>query len=63
MEDASFGYEALDSLSTRFKVHLEKAEVDCSVLQGEWDDMVDYAISQSCPGRVPSCVVEALQCS
>ena len=42
-EDASFGYEALDSLSTRFKVPLEKAEVDCSLLQEEWDDMVDYA--------------------
>ena len=32
-KDASFGYEALDSLSTRFKVPLEKAEVDCSLLQ------------------------------
>ena len=42
-EDAPFGYEAFDSLSTRFKVPLEKAEVDCSVLQEEWDDMVDYA--------------------
>ena len=39
-EGASFGYEALDSLSTRFKVPLE---VDCSLLQKEWDDMVDYA--------------------
>ena len=38
-EDASFGYEALDSFSTRFKVPFE---VDCSVLQEEWDDMVDY---------------------
>ena len=38
-EDAPFGYEALDSLSTRFKAPLEKAEVDCSVLQEEWDDM------------------------
>ena len=36
-------YEALDSLSTRFKVPLEKAEVDYSLLQEEWDDMVDYA--------------------
>ena len=36
-------YEALDSLSTRFKVPLEKAEVDCSLLQEEWDDTVDYA--------------------
>ena len=39
-EGASFGYEALDSLSTRFKVPLE---VDCSLLQKDWDDMVDYA--------------------
>ena len=32
-EDASFGYDALDSLSTRFKVPLD--EVDCSHLQEE----------------------------
>ena len=41
--DASFVYGALDGLSTRFRVPLEKANVDCSVLQEEWDDMVDYA--------------------
>ena len=40
-EDASFAYEALDSLNTRFKVPLEKAEADCSLLQEEWDDMVE----------------------
>ena len=33
----------MDSLSTRFKVPLEKAEVDYSLLQEEWDDMVGYA--------------------
>ena len=27
----------------RFKVLLENTEVDCSLLQEEWDDMVDYA--------------------
>ena len=34
---------ALESLSSHFKVPLEGSEVDCSVLQEEWDDMSDYA--------------------
>ena len=41
--DASFAYGALDSLSTRFMVPLEKAKVNCSLLREEWYDMVDYA--------------------
>ena len=41
--DASFGYEALDSLISRFKIPLEKANIDCSQLQEEWDDLVAYA--------------------
>ena len=41
-EDASFAYGALDSLSTRFRVPLEKARVDCSRLREEWDDMIEY---------------------
>ena len=41
--DASFGYEALRHLSTRFSAHLEKAKVDCSALEEEWDDLIDYA--------------------
>ena len=42
-EDASFAYEALDALSARFRVPLEKAGVDCSLLREEWDDMIDYS--------------------
>ena len=42
-KDASFAYEALDSIASRFRVPLEKSNVDCSLLQEEWDDMVDYA--------------------
>ena len=34
---------ALESLSSHFKVPLERSGVDCSVLQEEWDDMSDYA--------------------
>ena len=39
----SFGYEALDCISTRFLVPLENAGVDCSLLKQEWDDIVDIA--------------------
>ena len=42
-DDASFGYSAIDAISTRFRTPLEHAKVNCSVLQQEWDDIVDYA--------------------
>eukprot|EP00731_Ephydatia_muelleri_P017065 Em0010g163a len=42
-DDASFGNSAIDAISIRFRTPLEHAKVDCSVLQQEWDDMVDYA--------------------
>ena len=42
MNSASFGYEALESVCQRFCVPLETANVDCSLVQSEWDDMVDY---------------------
>ena len=42
-QDASFGHGGLDNISTRFRLPLEKAGVDCSSLQDEWDDLVDYA--------------------
>ena len=42
-DDASFGYSAIDAISTRFRTPLEHAKVKCSVLQQELDDMVDYA--------------------
>ena len=38
----SFGYEALDVVCQRFRTPLENAGVDCSAVQDEWDDMVDY---------------------
>ena len=41
-DDASFGYDALAHFTRRFSVPLENAKVDCSLLQQEWDDMVDY---------------------
>ena len=45
-EDASFGYEALDSLSTRFKVPLEKAKVNCSLLREEWSSNTEFQAFQ-----------------
>ena len=41
--DDGFADIAIDNLSERFKVPLEKAEVDVSALQEEWMDMVRYA--------------------
>ena len=42
-EDSSFGYEALQCVSTRFLVPLENANVNCALLNEEWDDIVEYA--------------------
>ena len=42
-ENPSFGYAALDHLCKWFCVPLEKADVDRSVIQEEWDDIFDYA--------------------
>ena len=42
-EDPSFAYEALDSIAIRFQVPSEKAQLDCSQLQEEWNVIVDYA--------------------
>ena len=41
-DDASFGYDALAYFTRRFSVPLDHANVDCTLLQQEWDDMVDY---------------------
>ena len=43
VEGGSFAHRALESLSTRFRVPLEKDGVDCSLIQEEWEDIVDYA--------------------
>ena len=42
-DSASFGYPALEWIAERFKIPLEKANVNLSLLQEEWDDIVDYA--------------------
>ena len=42
-DDAAFGYLALQYLSERFQVPLQHANVDSAALQGEWDEIVDYA--------------------
>ena len=38
-----FADAALQHLSDRFAVPLDKAGVDLSMLQEEWNDLVDYA--------------------
>ena len=42
-ESSSFANSAIETVSKRFKVPLEKASIDISILTGEWDDMVSYA--------------------
>jgi len=42
-EDASFANTALQSLSARFEVPLQKAQVDITLLEEEWEDVVENA--------------------
>ena len=41
--DASFGYEAIHHLQSRFTIPLQEAKVNCALLRQEWDDVVFYA--------------------
>ena len=38
-EDASFGVEAVQALAERFAIPLQEAQVNCALLQQEWEDM------------------------
>lgn len=42
-EDASFGYEAIQSLANHFAIPLQNAQVNCALSLQEWDDVVYYA--------------------
>ena len=42
-DSPSFRYPALKYLSERFETPLQQAQVDCALLQGEWDEIVEYA--------------------
>jgi len=42
-ESPSFANTAIETISKRFEVPLEKASIDISMLTDEWDDMVSYA--------------------
>ena len=42
-EDRSFGYSAIDNVCKHFKTPLENVQVDFSLVQEEWHDMVEYA--------------------
>ena len=37
-------HSAIQQLSMRFKIPLEQAKVNISLLQEEWDDMADHAM-------------------
>lgn len=43
LHDASFGYEAIQSLCLRFSTPLQEAQVNSALVQQEWEDMVFYA--------------------
>lgn len=45
-ESPSFAYAALDSICQRSCVPLEKANIDLSLVQEEWDDMLEYTYSK-----------------
>ena len=40
---ATFGYNTLENVCSRFRIPLQKANVNCLLVPEEWDDMVDYA--------------------
>ena len=42
-EDASFGYESIEYLISRFSTPLQEAGIDIALIQEEWDDIVSYA--------------------
>jgi len=42
-EDGSFAYQSLDYLVSMFQKPLEKAGINTTLMQEEWDDMIDYA--------------------
>ena len=42
-ENPSFAYRALDSVCQQFRVALEKASTDISLIKEEWDDMLEYS--------------------
>jgi len=43
MGKGSFGHDTLAYFTSKFLVPLEHANADCSLLQLEWNGMVDYA--------------------
>ena len=42
-DNTSFGYAALQYIAVRFQAPLESANIKASKLQGEWNELVDYA--------------------
>lgn len=39
----SFAHPAIQALSMRFQIPLQQAQINISLLEEEWDDMVDHA--------------------
>ena len=63
-ESTSFAYAALDSVCQQFCVPLEKANIDLSLIQEEWDDMLELvlqAILKPCTRRLLGHMVETVQ--
>lgn len=42
-DDTSFAYEAIECVSRKLFVPLQKANIDCSLLKEEWDDIIHYS--------------------
>ena len=62
-ESPSFGYAALDAVCVRFKVPLESASVDLTLVQEEWDDMVGYGRPDKMPSRcLDKCYIVQTKC-
>ena len=44
-EESKFATNAVEHLTSRYRVPLERAGIDLSALEDEWIDMVDYGRS------------------
>ena len=42
-QEPSFAFDAIDNLSDKFRVPLEKSGIDCTHLHEEWEDIVEYS--------------------
>ena len=50
-EDASFGYETIELLISRFSTLLQEAGVNIALIQEEWDDIYGIVCKAVCQSR------------